>query len=50
MTALFQISNFKLQTSNKFQTSNFNFCYLLFGVSLIFDLWFLRFASEGGLG
>jgi len=44
-----QISNFKLQTSNKLQNSNFKFWCLMFGFSLVFDVWFLNFVSGGGL-
>lgn len=49
MTPSLQSSNFKPQTSEKFQISKFKLWCLVFGVSLIFDVWLLNFASGGGV-
>jgi len=43
-----KISNFKVQTSNKLQSSNFKFWCLMFGSSLVFDVWFLIFEPTNG--
>jgi len=43
-----QTSNFKLQTSDKLQTSNFKFGCLMVGYSLVFGVWCLNFKQEAG--
>jgi len=43
-------SNFKLQTSNKLQLSKFKLWCLMFGFSLVFDVWSLNFEpTQGGV-
>lgn len=42
-----QTSNFKFQSSDKVQISKISFWNLVFGISLIFDVWFLNFVSGG---
>lgn len=42
-------SKFKVQTSNKLQSSNFKtFWSMMFVISLVFGVWCLNFANEGG--
>jgi len=49
LQALLQSANFKLQTSDKVQSSKFKVVWnLMFGYSLMFDVWCLNFASKGG--
>lgn len=42
-----ETSKFKLQTSDKLQSSNFKFVCLLFSYSLVFDVWCLNFGAGG---
>ena len=48
MILLHQTSNFKLQTSDKLQTSKVKeVWFLVIGYFLVFDVWCLDFVSEG---
>lgn len=40
---------FEVQSSNKVQIVNFKLRALIFGFSLMFDFWFLNFATGEGL-
>jgi len=44
---LYQTSNFKFQSSNKLQITNYEVWYLIFVNSLVFAVWCLNFASGG---